>query len=387
MTFKLSLFIFLIISITSCEKNDLSWDLEKKSMTPSVETLRIISYNNSETSVLSEVMMDQTEKVIQRGICLSLDATPTISNRVTIDGLGTGQYESRFSNLDPNTTYFVRAYAINKNGVSYGQQLDFKTTNVAGTLPIISTLPLSNITASSVNSGGDITSNGGSAITRRGICWSTILNPTVSDNTTSNGSGTGSYTSIVSNLSANTTYHLRAYATNSIGTTYGNQFSFSTLSSSSPQTIASLIGTDNCSSLSGVNSSYRRWNGSSYTYSPWTISNSGYSGSCWLAPDPSLTGTGAIGTHYVQFNKTFSDSGYIEFWLNTSNPGYNNIYPTIYIDGVAQNTPVKIGGQLSSFYFMQVRSEIISSGIHSIKIEFNGNYYIFKIDEIDYFEY
>ena len=387
MSSKLSLFILLIISITSCEKNNISWDLKKKSTTPSVETLRIISKNNSEVSVLSEVMTDQTEEVIQRGICISLYETPTISDRITIDGLGVGQYESRFSNLDPNTNYFIRAYAINKNGVSYGRQLDFKTTNVAGTLPVISTLPLSNITASSANSGGIINSNGGSAINRRGICWSTSLNPTVSDNTTNNGTGTGSFTSTASNLTANTTYHVRAYATNSIGTSYGNQLSFSTLSDVTPPATATLIGTDNCSSLSGVNSSYRRWNGSAYTYSPWTISNSGYSGSCWLAPDPSLTGTGAIGTHYVQFNKTFSDSGYIEFWLNTSNPGYNNIYPTIFIDGVAQNTPVKIGGQLSSFYFMQVRSEIITSGTHSIKIEFNGSYYIFKIDEIAYFEY
>ena len=83
----------------------------------------------------------------------------------------------------------------------------------------------------------------------------------------------------------------------------------------------------------------------------------------------------------------FSNNGYIEFWLNTYNPSYNNVFPTIFIDGIPQATPMMIGGNPSSFYFMKVQSSNISAGAHTIKIQFVGSYYIFKIDEIDFYEY
>jgi uncharacterized protein (TIGR02145 family) len=79
-------------------------------------------------------------------------------------------------------------------------------------------------------SGGTISSDGGSAVSARGVCWSTSPGPTVALATkTSNGSGTGGFTSNISGLSKNTTYYVRAYATNTVGTAYGNEISFTTL--------------------------------------------------------------------------------------------------------------------------------------------------------------
>lgn len=98
--------------------------------------------------------------------------------------------------------------------------------NIPGQLPELTTEIVSDITATGAKSGGNITSPGNSAITARGVCWSTGVTPTIADNKTSDGTGTGMFSSVLSGLSSNTTYYVRAYATNSTGTAYGNTLSF-----------------------------------------------------------------------------------------------------------------------------------------------------------------
>ena len=95
-------------------------------------------------------------------------------------------------------------------------------------LATLTTSSVSSITGTTAISGGNITNDGGATITARGIVWSTSPNPTTADNSTSDGAGTGSFTSNLSNLTANTTYYVRAYAVNSAGTAYANQVSFAT---------------------------------------------------------------------------------------------------------------------------------------------------------------
>lgn len=97
-----------------------------------------------------------------------------------------------------------------------------------GQLATLSTLPVGNITGNASTSGGNITNNGGTPVTQRGVVWSTSPNPTTANNSTSNGSGTGSFTSNLAGLTASTTYYVRAYATNSAGTAYGNELTFTT---------------------------------------------------------------------------------------------------------------------------------------------------------------
>ena len=88
-------------------------------------------------------------------------------------------------------------------------------------LPTIVTTTISAITSNSALCGGNITSDGGASITARGVCWSTSQNPTIADSNTNDGTGAGSFTSSLTNLTAGTTYYVRAYATNSVGTSYG----------------------------------------------------------------------------------------------------------------------------------------------------------------------
>ncbi len=134
---------------------------------------------------------------------------------------------SNITGLSPNTTYYVRAYAINSQGTAYGEQKTF-TTNAQQAMPSVTTGNVTNITTITADCSGDVTSDGGSSVTARGVCWSTSQNPTTSNSKTTNGTGLGTYTSNITGLSPNTTYYVRAYATNSNGTSYGEQKSFKT---------------------------------------------------------------------------------------------------------------------------------------------------------------
>ena len=96
------------------------------------------------------------------------------------------------------------------------------------TVPVLTTATVSAITQITVQSGGNITSDGGAAVTVRGVCWSTSATPTIANSKTSDGTGIGSFASSISGLSGNTPYYVRAYATNSAGTGYGNAILFTT---------------------------------------------------------------------------------------------------------------------------------------------------------------
>lgn len=127
--------------------------------------------------------------------------------------------------LQSATTYQYRIQATNAVNITYSNDLTF-TTDLS--VPILTTTQVSYITETSVSSGGNITYDGGASVTQRGVCWSISANPTIADNYTSDGSGTGSFTSNITNLLPNTTYYVRAYATNSEGTAYGDNIEFVT---------------------------------------------------------------------------------------------------------------------------------------------------------------
>jgi uncharacterized protein (TIGR02145 family) len=96
-------------------------------------------------------------------------------------------------------------------------------------LPTLATVPAINITDTSAIVGGNITTDGGATITSRGLCWGTTVIPTINNNKTTNGTGTGAFTGTITGLKADSIYYVRAYATNSVGTVYGTQISFKTL--------------------------------------------------------------------------------------------------------------------------------------------------------------
>ncbi len=106
---------------------------------------------------------------------------------------------------------------------------DDNNNNPTGQIPVLTTTAVSNITQTTANCGGNITSDGGATVTVRGVCWSTNQNPTIADSKTTDGTGAGSFTSNITGLTGGTIYYVRAYATNSAGTGYGSAMSFTTI--------------------------------------------------------------------------------------------------------------------------------------------------------------
>ena len=192
---------------------------------PTITTNVISSITQTTAVGGGNVLTNGGLNVFERGICWSTNNNPTTANSLIRLGFGTGSFSGSFSGLTPNTTYYVRAYAINSNGTAYGNQVSFTTSPL---LPTISTTSASAITQNTAVSGGGITSDGGSPVTQRGVCYSTTQSPTIANSTVLSGSGTGSFSSSLTGLSAGTTYYVRAFATNAAGTTYGNQISFTT---------------------------------------------------------------------------------------------------------------------------------------------------------------
>ncbi len=160
-----------------------------------------------------------------RGVCWSTHATPTTADSKTTNGTGTGTFTSNISGLTGNTKYYVRAYATNDKGTGYGQEVSFNSSPV---LPTVTTSDPSATSTTTGTGGGTVSIDGGSPVTARGVCWSTSANPTIANSKTSDGTGTGTFSSNISGLTQNTTYHVRAYATNSVGTAYGTDKQFTT---------------------------------------------------------------------------------------------------------------------------------------------------------------
>ena len=138
-------------------------------------------------------------------------------------------FASAITGLTAATLYHVRAYSTNSVGTSYGGDSVFTTASTT-TIPIITTTAVTSIYGTNATSGGTISTDGGAPVTVRGVCWSTAANPTTALSTkTSNGTGIGTFTSDITGLTKNTTYHVRAYAINSLGTAYGGDSVFTTL--------------------------------------------------------------------------------------------------------------------------------------------------------------
>jgi len=168
------------------------------------------------------VTVDNGSPIAVRGVCWSTNQNPTTNDGKTSNGTGLGTFTSYLTKLNPGALYYVRAYAINSGGTSYGNQLTITTKD---TLSTIITTPVLGVTSTTASSGGSIYSDGGAAVTARGVCWSTIPNPGITDSKTVDGTGPGSYASTLTGLTPGTTYYVRAYATNSVGTSYGSQYS------------------------------------------------------------------------------------------------------------------------------------------------------------------
>ena len=263
---KLTLLLALAMILGSCKP-----EAEK----PTVTTKSVGEVTETTAKVVGQVTADGGAEVTERGVCWNTTGAPEVIDYRTVDGTGIGTFNSNISDLVPNTQYYVRAYATNEMGTSYGDEKSFTTLEVIPedpenpeqpedpenpeqpedpenpeqpedpetpeqpedpenpeqpVGPVVITAEVTEITHNSAKCGGGVSDGGGAVVVERGVCWNTSGNPTVLDFTTKDGSGLGSYISNITGLEYGTTYYVRAYAANANGVAgYGPEVTFTTL--------------------------------------------------------------------------------------------------------------------------------------------------------------
>ena len=194
---------------------------------PTVTTTAASNVSYTTVTLGGNVTNENGATVTERGICWGTSTNPTISNSKKTVGSGTGTFTANLTGLNDGVTYYVRAYATNERGTSYGEEKTFTTTKI--TAPTVTTTVASNISYTSVTLGGNVTKDNGATVTERGICWGISTNPTISNSKKAVGSGTGTFTANLTGLNNGIKYYYRAYATNERGTAYGEVKNFSTI--------------------------------------------------------------------------------------------------------------------------------------------------------------
>jgi uncharacterized protein (TIGR02145 family) len=201
---------------------------EEPQNTPTVKTLIASNITLNNASIGGEVISEGFSAATERGLVLSeTNSKPSVSDTKYTSGYGIGTFSKDLDNLKVNTKYFYAAFATNTKGTSYGEFLNFTTSDYK--LPIILTETPKNITNGSAELGGSVSDEGGATVSERGICYGLNPNPSISDNKIISGKGLGSFTLIAINLKDNSKFYARAFATNFKGTAYGNEQTFTTL--------------------------------------------------------------------------------------------------------------------------------------------------------------
>jgi hypothetical protein len=234
---KNTLLLFASLVLLSCSNNEQN-NTPNVSIPELTTTAYVVTLNSATIGV--NITSDGGSEITSRGVVWSTTQNPTIAlSTKTSDGNGIEEFYSEIIDLMPSTIYYVRAYATNSIGTAYGNEISITTGAIQ--LPFLSATQIFNITSTTASSAGEIISNGGGNILEKGVVWSTSQNPTIALNTKIiNGSGMEPFQCNISGLLISTTYYVRAYATNSAGTAYGNEISFTTTLADYP------LGTVHC---------------------------------------------------------------------------------------------------------------------------------------------
>jgi len=209
---------------------------------PGVITGNVSEVEPTSANVEGTVTNSGNATVVARGIAFGTGPEPVVDIQMgfsfSYNGNGTGSFTGELIDLLPGTTYYARAYAVNANGINYGDQVSFTTPSA--NIPQLSNVTASDIEQTSVYLMANVTHEGESSVTSRGFVWSKSNNPTLQDDHIEVGDGPGEFSAQITGLEPNTLYFTRAFATNAQGTRYSTRRTFRTVTDKPMPTIETL---------------------------------------------------------------------------------------------------------------------------------------------------
>ncbi|MBS1680344.1 MAG: hypothetical protein JST48_01395 [Bacteroidetes bacterium] len=224
-TFYNVLCLAAIIVVYACATDD-----HKPNIKPTVTTASAVKVNDSVYTCGGNVTAQGSSAVTERGVVISLETAPAIDDvndkKIPISS-GTGNFATDIGPFSGGFTYFIRAYAINTQGVAYGNEISVTVTSTTptSTKPTVTTTSAIKVNDSTYTCGGNVTAQGSSAVTENGVVISLDPAPTIDDANdikTSISSGTGTFAANIGPFPGGHKYYIRAYAINSKGVAYGD---------------------------------------------------------------------------------------------------------------------------------------------------------------------
>ena len=187
---------------------------------PTVDIIPVTDIDFTSFTCSGDVTDSGTYPVTARGICYATSPEPVMTGNHVHLGNGTGIFSATVTGLEPETMYYVRAYAVNSVGVSYSNVITVNTLT-----PSAPTVTTDSVSAHNVCE-GTIVSDGGTPVTQRGFCYARHPAPTVNDSVVTVTGTNGTFTATLRGLTMGLPYYVRAFATNAKGISYGNEMEF-----------------------------------------------------------------------------------------------------------------------------------------------------------------
>jgi len=235
--------LLLLFILTSCSNNTDDENNSDCTYTPTLFTQEVSNIMETSAEFNGQIIAPTCESTVtSQGFVYAKTTLPKTDDFVVeVSG---ENISSDVIDLERNTKYYMRTFFVNPTGVYYGNQIEI--TTAIGEINI-TTKTIENVTYNSAKSGGIIVDDGDGTILNKGVSWSTSPSPTVDDSKIEDNLENYDFNSEITGLSEDTTYYLRAYATNENGTNYGNEKTFKTSTSAFKVELKITGYTNSCS--------------------------------------------------------------------------------------------------------------------------------------------
>ncbi|MHC1778579.1 MAG: hypothetical protein AB9834_24475 [Lentimicrobium sp.] len=226
--------VLIIVALSNCKKED-------KIVMPDVTTESASMVSQNSAMLNGFVNEEGGSAVTGRGFCYSAIPGADMNDSLVSSGSGPGHFTVQISGLHSGRIYYYKVYATSEKGTALGEEKSFTTKEDTASIPTVITDTATMVSHNSAILNGSVNEEGGSAVTVRGFCISTNPGPELDDTIVSSGFGPGEFSEEISILQPDKTYYYRAFATNAVGTSFGQEQSFTTNAEPDPGPMLLLI--------------------------------------------------------------------------------------------------------------------------------------------------